>query len=406
MWADLSAKYALDEAQRAVRKQFLGIAPDDEARLKDLEQCFVRIAPQFASAFYEHLLALPETARFFADGAAIEHLKQLQMHYFHGLVQGNYGRDYFETRLRVGEVHQRLGVKPTWYLAAYNLFIQECFPAFSKELGVEIPESILSLIKLILLDVGLALETYFAEATEQIRRRNAELEQALQIYFESEMRAQQYAKLAGHEIRGGLNAVGNVCEEIVEDYRDQLPAEVLSSLESARSRVWQLANVVEQILSSPDQPGRPGPIRPAELLKEVAGRMKFYAADRTVQLKLPDIDVEVWGDPVGLREVFANLVSNAVKHLDKPAGAVAIEYVPEETVHVFCVVDNGPGIPPEWQERIFQPFVQLPGSESRSGRGLGLYFVRRIVEQHGGRVWVESVPGCGSRFSFSLPKKS
>lgn len=403
--ADLSKKYGLDEAQQKVRKQFLELTADDEARLTELEACFARIAPQFAESFYEHLLALPDTAKFFSDPAVIERLKQLQMQYFHELVGGRYEGDYFEKRLRVGEVHSRLGVKPTWYLAAYNLFIQACFPAFARELGTELPPPILSLLKLILLDVGLALETYFAEATQQLRRRNGELEQALQIYFESEMRAQQYAKLAGHEIRGGLNAVGNVCEEVVEDFGDELPAEVKSSLESARGRVWQLARVVEQILSNPESHGRPERVRVAALLKEIGDRMRLYSAEKSVRLKLPDTDVEVSADPVGLREVFANLVSNAVKHLDKSEGLVEINYQPTPEAHLFSVCDNGPGISIEWQEKIFQPFVQVPGSESKSGRGLGLYFVKRIIEQHGGKVWVDSTPGEGSRFSFTLPKQ-
>jgi signal transduction histidine kinase len=311
---------------------------------------------------------------------------------------------YFETRLRVGEVHERLGVKPTWYLGAYNLYVQTCFPRLAEGLGETVPAELLALIKMIFLDVGLALDTYFAEATERLRRRNEQLDRALQMYLQTEIKAQQYAKLAGHEIRGALNAVANACEEVVEDYRDKIPAEVGNLLESARERLWQLSSVVDGILSAPDQAGRATWIDTAALLKEVAGRVNLYAHGRPVSLSLPAAGVKVWADPVGLREVFANLVSNAFRHIDKPEGRVSVEYRETAAEHNFTVADNGPGIPAGLEQQIFQPFFRIPGASRPEGRGLGLYFVRRIVEQHGGKAWVESVPGQGSRFSFSLPK--
>lgn len=404
MTPELVAKYGLDDAQRRARKDFLGVSEDDLAGLRRLQDCFARIASEFAETFYRQLLASSETAPFFTDPELVERLKLAQMQYFRDLLSGDSGQEYFEKRLRVGEVHQRLGVKPTWYLGAYNLYVQTCFPRFAQELGGNLPVELLALIKMIFLDVGLALETYFAEATDQLRRRNDQLERALQMYFQTEVKAQQYAKLAGHEIRGTLNAVANVCEEVVEDFGDRIPEDVGSLLQSAHERLWQLAKVVDGILSAPEQAGQPAWIDTGELLKEVSGRMNLYSPDRPVELSLPAAGVMVWADPVALREVFANLVSNAVRHLDKPHGHVGIDHQETADAHVFTVSDNGPGIPAELQQHIFQPFFRIPGAKQPEGRGLGLYFVRRLVEQHGGQVWVESVVEQGSRFSFSLPK--
>lgn len=405
MTPELVTKYELDDARRQSRKDFLGISDDDLAAVRRLQGCFSRIAVEFAETFYRNLLASPETAPFFTDPALVERLKQAQMQYFRELLAGDVGQEYFEKRLRVGEVHQRLGVKPTWYLGAYNLYVQTCFPRFAEEIGGTLPVELRALIKLIFLDVGLALETYFAEATEQLRRRNDQLELALQMYFQTEIKAQQYAKLAGHEIRGALNAVANVCEEVIEDYGDRLPEDVGNLLQSAHTRLWQLAKVVDGILSAPEQAGQPAWIDASELLKEVAGRLNLYSSDRPVELRLPQSGVTLWAEPVGLREIFANLVSNAVRHLDKPRGVISIEHQETADAHVFTVADNGPGIPAELQQHIFQPFFRIPGTNQPEGRGLGLYFVRRLVEQHGGQVWVESVVGEGSRFSFSIPKQ-
>jgi len=405
MATDLVDKYGLDEARRNLRRDFLGISDEDLAGLRQLQACFSQIAVEFAETFYQNLLASAETAPFFTDPPTLERLKQAQMQYFRELLSGEAGQEYFEKRLRVGEVHQRLGVKPTWYLGAYNVYIQACFPRFAQELGGNLPRELLALVKLIFLDVGLALETYFAEATEELRRRNEQVERALQLYLQTEIKAQQYAKLAGHEIRGGLNAVANVCEEVVEDFGDQIPENVGTILRAAHERLWQLAKVVDGILSAPDQAGEATWADTDSILKEVAGRMNIYSPDSPVELRLPASGVKVWADPIALREIFANLVSNAAKHLDKSTGRIAVEHHDTAESYVFTVADNGPGIPAELQRKIFQPFFRLPGAERTEGRGLGLYFVRRLVEQHGGQVWVESVVGQGSRFSFSIPKK-
>jgi signal transduction histidine kinase len=112
-----------------------------------------------------------------------------------------------------------------------------------------------------------------------------------------------------------------------------------------------------------------------------------------------------WGDAAQLREVFANLVSNAVRYLDKSPGLVEISYRADGRFYTFCVADNGPGVPKELRERVFDPFFRGPFAEGKPrGTGLGLYFVRTIIEQTGGRVWVESTPSEGSRFFFTIPR--
>jgi len=113
----------------------------------------------------------------------------------------------------------------------------------------------------------------------------------------------------------------------------------------------------------------------------------------------------VQGDERRLRQVVFNLLSNAVKFT--PAGGsitVATERVGDEVQ--VSVADTGPGIAPEDQERIFEEFQQTEvGVQQREGTGLGLALSKRLVELHGGRIWVESEPGRGSRFVFTLPSE-
>jgi signal transduction histidine kinase len=134
-------------------------------------------------------------------------------------------------------------------------------------------------------------------------------------------------------------------------------------------------------------------------------RFGLYAAGRPIHLQLPEHPPRVWADAVQIREVFANLVSNAVHYLDKDSGRVEISCRPEGAFYIFCVADNGPGIPAAIRDRLFEPFVRGSASPGHPhGTGLGLYFVRTMIEENGGRIWVESTPGQGSQFFFTLPR--
>ncbi|GAB5441368.1 MAG: hypothetical protein Fues2KO_17170 [Fuerstiella sp.] len=212
----------------------------------------------------------------------------------------------------------------------------------------------------------------------------------------------QYAKLAAHEIRGSLNVIGNVLEEVAEDFADNLPDVARKALESAHIRCRKVIDVVERILSEPENAGNQSWVQTNDLLQEIRDRMPLYADGKNVNLKLPDESLCVWADPIALREVFANLISNAVQHLDKADGYIRIEQQSTAELHTFAVVDDGPGVPPGRQQQIFDPSYRTQTGH-HNGKGLGLYFVRRIVEEHGGRVWVEPGEDGGSRFLFSLP---
>lgn len=396
-------RYGIDAEQQEQRKRFLLLTEEDAASVAELRQWAGDVAAELAEQFYQHLQAHPESAKLLTSPELVERLKQEQTRYFEELLTGEYGADYFERRLQVGATHHRVGLNPQLYLGAFSHYMQVAFPEFAQRLGADFPTPLLSLLKVILLDVGLALESYFGEASQQLRRRNEHLEHALQMYFQTEMKAQRYAKLAGHEIRSSLNAIANACEEVVEDFADQIPADARETLRQAYSRCWNVMQVVEGILSDPERAGEPQQVNVGDLVDQAAERLKLHSNGNPVTFRRFDGAPRVWADPVGLREVFANLIANAAHHLDKPRGEISVEYSSTSIDHLFSVVDNGPGIPRERVESIFQPFVRGNNDAPHNGKGLGLYFVQRIVREHGGAIWVESVPGQGSRFSFTIP---
>src|SRR5260370_266486 len=203
-------RYGIDDAERRRRQEFLGLTETDAANVRRLREAFARHAQEFAERFYDHLMTDPHTRAFVRDPETLKRLKGLQADYFGQLLQGVYDEAYFEGRLRVGAAHHRIGLEPVWYLGAYNQYVQLTFPLFFQAFGGDVDQVLpllLSLVKVIFLDVGLALDTYFQEATAQLRRRNEELQQALGLYWQSQRREQQLHKMASHEIRGGLAAV-------------------------------------------------------------------------------------------------------------------------------------------------------------------------------------------------------
>jgi signal transduction histidine kinase len=414
----------MNEPERRQRQQFLGISAADADNVRQLRDAFAAHAREFAERFYEHLLSDERTAALLADPTQLEHLKGVQATYFAELLEGVFDADYFEKRRRVGQTHQRVGLEPVFYLGAYNQYVQLTFPLFCKAFGHDAEKVLpllLSLAKIIFLDIGLALDTYFHAATEQLRQRNDELQQALGLYVQAQRREEHLRRLLSHEVRGGLAAVITTLEDLLDVARPRLDDAAVEQLESINRRCWSLSAMLGEMLASA-QAGGPAWVDTAQIFENLVARFGLYAEGRAIHLQLPEHPPRVWADPLQLREVFANLVSNAVRCVDKEPGRVEISCrpvnqpgpfaaVPPETgtngtYYLFCVADNGPGIPAAVRPRLFEPFVRGPAPEGRpEGTGLGLYLVRTIIEQGGGRVWVESTPGEGTRFWFTVPRE-
>ncbi|MBB2928249.1 signal transduction histidine kinase [Paraburkholderia silvatlantica] len=143
-----------------------------------------------------------------------------------------------------------------------------------------------------------------------------------------------------------------------------------------------------------------------ELVQRVVDAMHASIRARGAQVSVQTLS-DVWGDPTALEQVFANLIGNALNYLD-PARDGRVEigtaHAPPgvESLQIFYVRDNGLGIPEVGLPRLFQAFQRMHGNVA-SGEGIGLALVRRVVERHGGRVWVESAEGEGTTFYLSLP---
>jgi light-regulated signal transduction histidine kinase (bacteriophytochrome) len=112
----------------------------------------------------------------------------------------------------------------------------------------------------------------------------------------------------------------------------------------------------------------------------------------------------VLGDELQLGQVFQNLIGNALKFKGKEAPKVHVGVSQDASHWVIAVKDNGIGIEPKYFERVFMLFQRLHGMDEYPGTGIGLAICKKVIERHGGRIWVESAPGEGSSFLFTLPR--
>jgi signal transduction histidine kinase len=374
---------------RRERLDFLGIGGEDVDNLRALRPAFSGMGAEFAERFYEHLLAHPHTASFLRDPETVERLKKIQVSHFASLLEGVFDEAYFAGRLRVGQTHQQVGLEPNWYLGAYNLYIQITFPLFVATLGglEQALPLLLSLVKVIFLDIDLALHAYAQTRTEELRRHNEELRQALRLYWQSQRREAQLRRLLSHEVRGGLAAVITSLEDLKDVAESGLGPAGQEELEGVTQRCWALSDLLREMLTPPESTG-PCWVDTQALFQALAPRLSNYTEGRDIRIHFPRSTPCVWADPI---------------QLDHEPGRVDISAREGEDECLFVVADDGPGIPEAVHRRLFEPFVR--GQEGRKGgTGLGLYFVRSIVEQGGGRVWIESEPGRGTHVSFTVPK--
>ena len=173
--ATIAQARGLDHEAVERRKAFLDFGERDVTLLKTLHQRLRGRSADFIEDFYRHLENFDETRALLDDPATVERLKRSQAAYFDSLTVGDYEWDYVRNRLRVGVVHERVGLEPQWYIGAYNKYLSGLLPYVWRLMGPDertVIETIRALQKIVLFDMGLALETYIH--ADRLRLQEAE----------------------------------------------------------------------------------------------------------------------------------------------------------------------------------------------------------------------------------------
>jgi two-component system phosphate regulon sensor histidine kinase PhoR len=220
---------------------------------------------------------------------------------------------------------------------------------------------------------------------------------------------QEFVANVSHELRTPLSHIKGYVETLLGGAKDD-PAVAARFLETVARNAERLTLLIEDLLTISElESGRvtlrlqPVALRP--LVQKVFDDFKTRAESRGVTLANEAPDISVRADAVRLEQVLSNLVDNAIKY-GRADGRVTVAAAPGEPGRIeVSVKDDGPGLPAEALERVFERFYRVDKARSREqgGTGLGLSIVKHIVQTHGGRVWAASEPGRGATFFFTLP---
>jgi signal transduction histidine kinase/CHASE3 domain sensor protein len=237
-----------------------------------------------------------------------------------------------------------------------------------------------------------------------------ELEEKSRQVEEASRHKSEFLANMSHELRTPLNAILGFTELIQDGIYGEVPDKIRAQLDRIEANGRHLLGLINDVLDlSKIEAGQIelaiGEVALGDVVEGVQRSTESLATSKGLRLEvqLPASLPRIAGDDRRLAQVLLNLVGNAIKFTEAGEVVVAVESI-EQGVEI-SVSDTGPGIPAAERERIFEEFHQIDSSSTKraGGTGLGLAIAKRIVELHGGRIWVESTPGAGSRFAFTLP---
>lgn len=245
---------------------------------------------------------------------------------------------------------------------------------------------------------GFSIDITERKQTEQELKRHSKNLQKINKELD------QFAYVVSHDLKAPLRAINNLSEWIEEDLGEDIDEDVKNNMSLLRGRVHRMQSLIDGILEY----SRIGRMHVqadnvdtdtfvSDLISNYLMTSSFEIIKKT---KLPAIRI----NKIRLEQIFTNLISNAIKYHDKEEGVVEIDYKPDGKEHQFSVSDDGPGISPEFHEKIFTIFQTLQPRDSVESTGIGLSIVKKIIEEQGGRIWVESELGKGSKFIFTIPE--
>jgi PAS domain S-box-containing protein len=243
---------------------------------------------------------------------------------------------------------------------------------------------------------------------EDFQTANRKLETLTDKLKESNRELEAYAYSVSHDLRGPLRAMQGFSEALLEDYGDVLDDEGRDYAERIASAARRMDGLINDLLQYSRISRRDFHLQPVSLeriLDSVIQNLRHSIEEQNARLEVRRPLPEVMGSRSILEQVLTNLISNALKFVKEGERPVVKIWAEEgEGFQRLNVEDKGIGIPEEHQERIFQVFERLHGMEEYPGTGIGLAIVKKGVERLGGRVWVESAAGGGSRFWIDLIK--
>jgi len=231
------------------------------------------------------------------------------------------------------------------------------------------------------------------ETAAKLARSNADLE--------------QFAYVASHDLKEPLRAISGSVQILQEQYSKGLDTPADEVIRHTVDGANRMQTLIDDLLAYSRLTTREAVLTPTNLdetLDEALVNLELSIRESKAVITHDSLPT-VSADPIQMLQVFQNLISNAIKYRSQRTPRIHIGAEDKVTEWLISVRDNGIGIAPQYADRIFRIFQRLHTRKDYSGTGIGLAICKKIIERHGGRIWVESEVEEGSRFNFTIPKK-
>jgi PAS domain S-box-containing protein len=243
-----------------------------------------------------------------------------------------------------------------------------------------------------------------AELLENLKQTQAELALRAQELARSNADLEQFAYVASHDLQEPLRMVASYVQLLSRRYKGKLDADADEFIHYAVDGANRMQALIQDLLAYSRVGTRgkePQPVALEKCAARALSHLRLAQEEAGAEIKVEPLPW-VKGDETQLAQLLQNLVGNALKFRGERSPRIRVSATREDDTVTVSVEDNGIGIEPQYYERIFAIFQRLHGKEEYPGTGIGLSICKKIVERHGGRIWVESTPGQGSTFRFTL----
>jgi light-regulated signal transduction histidine kinase (bacteriophytochrome) len=232
---------------------------------------------------------------------------------------------------------------------------------------------------------------HLADTVRELRRSNKEL--------------QDFTSVAAHDLKAPLRAIGTLADWIMSDYGEMFDEQGREQLRLLKARVSRMNELLDSVLHYSKIGRVSAQLEKIDLNEVISETIERVDPPEHIQFAIDENMPPVVFEKDHLCQVFLQLVSNAVRYMDKPQGRIEIRCTEEGRFWKITVADNGPGIEEKYFEKIFQMFQTLTPRDECESTGIGLAIAKKIVELHGGTIGVESRLGEGTTFFFTLLKQ-
>lgn len=255
------------------------------------------------------------------------------------------------------------------------------------------------------LKATMASRDEMARAVAERKQAERRLTKLLDDLQHSNAELQQFAYVASHDLQEPLRMVSSYVQLLKRRYEGALDERADMYIQFAVDGAARMQGLINDLLAY-SRVGTQGeafrPVDCKKVVRQTVQNLEMTIQESQAEIRWDDLPA-VHGDQGQLVQLFQNLIANAVKFRSHDAPRVQIAVTAQGPFHQFAVTDNGIGIEPEYQDRIFVIFQRLHNRDKYPGTGIGLALCKKIVERHGGHIWFESEPGRGTTFFFTLP---